>query len=75
MELCDFKFLYCFGFLLVLIFGSVNSFECEDDIYRNCRQRARNGECEVSLGKKIVFILFSGRKQKKKEFIFAFNIL
>jgi len=46
MELCDLKFLYCFAFLLVLIFGSVNSFECEDDIYRNCRQRARNGECE-----------------------------
>jgi len=33
--------------LVLLVFtGGVNSFQCEDDIYRNCEHRARSGECE-----------------------------
>jgi len=31
---------------LVVFFGGVNSFQCEDDIYRDCHRRAENGECE-----------------------------
>ena len=32
---------------LFLLADRVTSFQCEDDIYRDCERRAAAGECEV----------------------------
>ena len=41
-------FQLCFVFLSVFSVA-VDSFVCEDDIYRDCERRAEHGECEVRL--------------------------
>ena len=61
-------FRFCLAFVAVFS-GTANSFQCEDDIYRDCERRAKHGECEVSLRLHNLlagssFLIFKGKGQQ-----------